>query len=121
MTTEKFGCGEEGRPWIIKAKEGQKINITFTDFNWKLTSRNEAKVNCPVKYGYVVDEASNDIVNLCGGLVRERSLYISKGNKVQILLSKGVLSNVKFLIGYKGIYFQFLFNMHGKNNLWLFK
>ena len=102
ITTEQFGCGEESRPWIIKAEEGQKINITFIDFQWKLTSRNQAKVSCPVRYGYVVDEISNDIVNLCGGLMRERSLYISKGHKVQILLSKSVLNSVKFLIGYKG-------------------
>ena len=107
--TEDFGCGEESKPWIIKAKEGQKINLTFIDFNWELISRDEARVNCPVKYGYVVDEDSNDIVNLCGGLVRERSLYVSKGDKVQILLAKSVLSNVKFLIGYQGICLRYSF------------
>ena len=101
-----MGCGVDNKPWIIKAKEGQKINITFTDFNWKLPSRDEARVNCPVKYGYLVDEKSNDIVNLCGGLVRERNLYISKGNKVQVLLATTALKYVKFLIGYKGWYYS---------------
>ena len=101
-TREHSKCGDESKPWILKAKEGQKINITFTDFNWKLTTIDQAQVNCPVKYGYIVDDVTSDIVNLCGGLVRERSLYISKGNQVQILLAKNVLGSVRFLIGYKG-------------------
>ena len=106
-TTKQLGCGGEDNPWLLTAKEGQKINISFIDFYWKLKSRNEDNFNCHDKYGYMVDEKTNDIVNLCGGLTRERNLYVSKGDRLQILIQRNILDDGNFLIGYKGKVFLF--------------
>ena len=109
-TTKSLKCGEESNPWELKAKPGQKINMTFIDFNWKVRSRSDASENCPVRYGYIVDVETNDIVHLCGDLTRERHLYTSKGHYVQVLIHKDVLDKDNFLIGFKGEYsFFFLF------------
>ena len=102
MTTLATGCGEESKPWILKAKEGQAINVTFIDFNWKHSMFSDSQVRCPIQYGYILDTANNNIVNLCGGLVRERRLHLSEGSTLQILINRDVLNNVRFLIGYEG-------------------
>ena len=102
MTTLATGCGEESKPWILKAKEGQRINITFIDFNWKHTLYSDSTVRCPIQYGYILDITTNNIVNLCGGLVRERSLHLSEGSSLQVLINRDILNDVRFLIGYEG-------------------
>ena len=101
-TTLATGCGEESKPWVLKAKEGQQINITFIDFNWKHNLLSDSQIRCPIQYGYILDNANNNIVNLCGGLVRERRLHLSEGSTLQILINRDVLNNVRFLIGYEG-------------------
>ena len=102
MTTLATGCGEESKPWILKAKEGQQINITFVDFYWEHSMLSDSQVICSVRYGYILDIANNNIVNLCGGLVRERRLHLSEGSSLQILINRDVLNGVRFLIGYEG-------------------
>ena len=101
-TTLKTDCGSEAKPWLLKAKEGQRINITFIDFMWEYNSRSESPIGCPLKYGYILDLANNDIVHLCGGLLRERSIYVSEGSSVQVMIGADVISEVRFLIGYQG-------------------
>ena len=103
--SKKLGCGMESAPWVLEAKEQQKINVTFIDFDWKVKSREESPVRCPVKYGYMIDIITNDVIHICGGLVRERPLFLSEGHTVQIVFDGSIESddNPNFLIKFKGI------------------
>ena len=100
----QLGCGQESTPIVLEAKEQQRINISFIDFNWKVMSRDDSPVRCPINYGHMIDMVTNDIVPLCGGLVRERQLFMSKGHRVQLILSdngQGV-DHSNFLLAFKG-------------------
>ena len=100
--TADNGCGVEAAPWVLKAKEGQKINITFIDFMWKYKTREESPDRCPVQYGNILDVVNNGVVHLCGGLVRSRTIYLSEGSNVQVMIDRTVTQNARFLIGYQG-------------------
>ena len=41
IVTEETGCGGADNPWILRAKPGQRINITMMDFGVSLRERNE--------------------------------------------------------------------------------
>ena len=103
-----LGCGLESTPLILEAKEQQRINVTLIDFNWRVTSRDESPVKCPLKYGYMMDMNTNDVIPLCGGLVRDRPLFLSQGHAVQIVLSTAEQNGPapNFLIMFKGRYLQ---------------
>ena len=100
-----FDCKDSDVPLILEAKELQRINITFVDFNWRVKLRGQSQERCPIKYGHMVDTNTNDIVPLCGGLVRERQLFLSESHRVQLVLARNGQNheNNNFLIKFKGI------------------
>ena len=52
----------------------------------------------------MMDLKTNDVIPLCGGLVRERPLFLSEGHIVQIVLNNNGQNNnnSNFLIKFKG-------------------
>lgn len=93
-------CGLHGSPWIIEALPGQHIDIHIIDFSWKNGS---FELNsCPVNYGYILDMESDDVISICGGSQRRKSLYYSIGHTVQIILERNVLDSSTFMLQFLG-------------------
>ena len=104
-------CGTGFQPWTVEAPVGQKISIGLLDFNSGLTGR-ESKRPCHA-YGSIVDKTSKRNVTLCGdGAHREKELYTSAGNTVDILVNafdqkEGVTNAIQFVLRIEGV-LQFL-------------
>ena len=47
VTSQNYGLGSSRCPWVIKAKPGQKINVTMVDFG--LSGRNKGKYKMYMK------------------------------------------------------------------------
>ena len=95
------GCGQHNTPYVLKAKPGQKINISLTDFSFSNENVIDNSDIC-VSYGYILDSKSDDVITICGNNRRFKHLYSSTGNSVQILLETSSLKN-KFLLQFKGL------------------
>ena len=105
IVSRDTSCGFHKSPWILKSKPGQQIEISLLDFSWDNKSNVDAvgsPGNCMKNYGYIVDIESDDIINICGGTVREKYIYTSRSNSVQIVLDPLSLQNHFYLISYKG-------------------
>jgi len=78
-------CGTQSQPWIVEAPIGQKISISVIAFS----TSNSTQVQQPCnKYGAIVDNAAKQNVTICAaGNQREKKLYLSTGNAVEIILS----------------------------------
>ena len=92
-------CGTHNSPWVLEAKLGQKIKVELQDFSWDPEATNH--IGCGVKYGYILDVGTDDIINICGGTTRENELYTSTGNRLQIVLESNDKQK-RFLLRYKG-------------------
>ena len=102
-TSEESKCGEETTPLNLEGKQGQQINISMLDFNWKPESGGEQSFHhhkCPVRYGYIIDTDDNAVIDLCGGTKREKHVYLSKGSSLQIVITTDV--NTRFMLSYNG-------------------
>ena len=90
-------CGLHKSPWVLQAKKGQQIEVGLIDFSWMNSSD-----NCNSIYGYMLD-TKDDIINICGGGQRQRHLYLSEGNILQISMHESALEQHRFLLSFKGI------------------
>ena len=97
-TSLQTKCGLHDSPWVIQVQKGQQIEIGLTDFSW----RNDTG-NC-VRYGYMLDTQEDDIISICGGGIRKRLLYISRGSTVQVILHESALEQHRFLLSFKGTF-----------------
>ena len=106
VVTEESGCGAENVPWVIEAKPGQRINLTLYDFS--RVDQNGAAITRPsrgcVMYAYVRDETSQERHSLCAGGERERHVFTSLSNQVNVHLVKSHFPEGKrnFMIYYEG-------------------
>ena len=100
IISQQTGCGSTEYPWILEAKQGQKINLTLEYHNWHNV---EDGLLCSVKLGYLFDFVTEDIVNICGSSLRIAHLHLTEGNQVQVLLDRASLKDSYFLIKYEGI------------------
>ena len=100
-------CGLHESPWILEAKPGQQVTIDLIDFTWKnKTSGSNPSYrhsSCDINYGYILDMETDDVINICGGGDREKRVYESSGNRVQIIIEGSVLGSHQFVIKFKGI------------------
>ena len=100
IVTGQTSCGLHQSPYVLEAKEGQQIELILHDFN--INTEYPTK-NCVNNYGYILDNKNDDVINLCGGIVRTRKIHTSAGNIVQILLDKNKIPNNHFLLEFKGM------------------
>ena len=87
-------------PWILEAKDGQKINLTMTNFNWQ--KEDIAEEDCPLQLGYIFDVNSENIVNVCAGNSRLTHLYTTTGSQLHLLLDKAAMQDSHFMIRFEG-------------------
>ena len=95
------GCGSPNSPWIISAQPGQTINISIVDFGAETDSSN--LISCPVVYGYIRERALGINYTICNGRHRERALYSSKTNAVEVAIApRNRRANKNFVLKYVG-------------------
>lgn len=87
ISSSEKRCGFRFQPWSVDAPSGQRILITLLEFS--SSTSDEKQVNPPCfKYGIIVDKVGKTNASICGdGLEREKHLYESAGNSVQIFFS----------------------------------
>ncbi len=87
VITEESGCGSNIAPWRVMAAKGQTIEIHLIDFSvsHRLNKDNSNNVDshCPV-YATIKEEGVTVGQTICGGKGKERHLYTSIGNTVEI-------------------------------------
>ena len=100
MISQRTNCGITEYPWILEAKQGQKVNLTLQYYNWHNEEHDQS--SCSVKLGYLFDLDAEDVVNICGSSSRIVHLHTSQGNQVHVLLDRASLRESYFLIKYEG-------------------
>ena len=83
-------CGRKIQPWVIEAPKGQRVNISLIQFGspsedmgHKMSTGMCDKLN---QFGYVDEKLSRWNVSIClKSQERERGVYISEGNAVEIV------------------------------------
>ena len=94
-TIDSFNC-----PWLIKAQQGQQVDISMVDFN---PSKEQ---NCVI-VGYLFDEDSKQNITICKPRQRDTHLHLSRGKSIKIQIVTDTNLNKRhgmFLINYKGKY-----------------
>lgn len=99
VLTEETGLGSADCPWMIKAKPGQKINITLFDF-----ATNQQEGDTCHAYAILRETEPTRSITVCGSVMRERNVYTSISDSVEIR----VLRN-QFSVN-KGKYFLLKYN-----------
>ena len=80
---------------------GQQINVSLLELGVRGLSRGVDEVLDCNETGYVVDKTARKNVSICGGgEERERNVYLSKSNVLEIVLFAPADSN--FLIAFEG-------------------
>lgn len=115
-------CGSQDKPWLIEVSHGQRINVTLVDFTTRRTrgppptgsassqDLREVDGNACVRYVTVVEKRieekggeGDESFVICGRQGRERHVYTSKSNVIQIQLEASNSNPDYFLINYEGI------------------
>ncbi len=96
---DRTGCGSIAKPWTLQGSQGQRIRISMTDFAWGSNSAGQCTV-----YGYVSEADTGMNHTICGGLAREREIYTSNSNTVQLQIGPmgAGEDNAHFMILYQG-------------------
>jgi len=126
QVTELTGCGTADWPWLIKAGNGQRVNITLHDFSHDaLATRSRGSGaardarTCKV-YATIRDGSGSRSTTICGGRAPVTHVFLSTTNRVEIRLLQPAAANVNskvkpkvttkshearmpyFLLGYEG-------------------
>lgn len=105
--TESTGCGSLTYPWAIEAGGGQRIHLTLFDFNVaSVRPVSYLQPRCPL-YAVVKERlktAETRKFEVCGGLAREKSVYTSQTNRLEIGIAKtdDPIAGPFFLFKYEG-------------------
>lgn len=105
--TESTGCGSLTYPWAIEAGQGQRIHLTLFDFNVaSVRPVSYLQPRCPL-YAVVKERlktAETRKFEVCGGLAREKSVYTSQTNRLEIGIAKtdDPITGPFFLFKYEG-------------------
>ena len=95
-------CGSSKSPWIISANPGQNIHLEIIDFNGE--SASSSFISCGSVYGFILERSLGINYTICGGQRRERTLYTSKTNSIEVhLFTKESRKGANFLIHHTGI------------------
>nr|UCK81582.1 Gal-binding and CUB domains containing receptor 13 [Arenicola marina] len=99
--TSDTACGGLDTPWVMEASPGQRIHVSLVDFGW--TSRESGELQpssqCDV-YGYISERRLGMNNTLCGGRARDRHVYSSASNVIEIQLLQTKGNPATFLLQY---------------------
>ncbi len=105
QVTDDTGCGSIRHPWVIEVSSGQRVKITLIDFSGSEHSPYAQESGSCNAYGYISEANSGINSSICGGLARERELYTSSSNlvQIQITLLEARGNGGQFLLKYDGM------------------
>lgn len=88
--------------WTIKVIPGQRINITLFDFSIALGRQDDSGV-CLV-YAIIKELSDTSEITVCRGMQRQRNVYTSEGNtvEVQVFVDAASAQEGRFLLKYEG-------------------
>ena len=110
-SSSQFECGTKAQPWVLEAPVGQRINVSLLDFTAAILSersrdeQRRSNDDVCLQYGYVVDRSARKNMSICGRKPqRERNIYLSKTNAIEIVLSTLEIGNkYNFLLRLEGL------------------
>ena len=105
LVTQETSCGLHNSPWILTSQPGQLIEMSLLDFAWdnaSIVEDSEASRDCLKNYGYILDIESDGVINICGGSYRNKHLYTSHSNNVQVVFNQQALEKSNFILAYQG-------------------
>ena len=73
-------------PWVIQSQPAQRINLTLVDFGTPETTglpSDGYRPECQ-KYAMIRERSETSDTTVCSGSQRERNIYLSKSNRVEI-------------------------------------
>ena len=92
-------CGSRSHPWHLEAPPGQRINVSLLDFTGLVSASVGRDTTCR-QYGFVLEKSSRKNISICSTTSmdderpqRERAVYTSDTNKVDIVLSGAVANS----------------------------
>lgn len=91
-------CGTKSQPWTVEAPVGQKIIISLFDFSPSDSDQvqGQSKQSCH-NHGVIMDKGSKRNEPICGSAEhRQKELFTSTGNAVEIFLDPGDLQENTF-------------------------
>ena len=105
---KQTGCGSTTSPWLIKALPGQRINLTLLDFGAvqneesPLDSSGQRSMDHCQVYGIIRETLNGKASAICGGIIRERNVYVSEGNELEVrIMTSPAEQGAQFLIKYQ--------------------
>ena len=105
VVTEESGCGTTETPWKVHAKPGQRINFTLLDFATANNTGGELGRGASHCHVYVIlkESAAGRSVTVCGGQERDKQIFTSTSNSVEVRVLTGASSKSRFfLLRYEG-------------------
>lgn len=119
VTTEETGLGSPGCPWRITVRPHQRINLTLIEFNpspptslhpysmdnsYLGQTSSSTVTSCDNKYALISERNKTRTVSVCGGRMRETSVFLSETNVVEVVIPtlKGTSVPGYFLLKYEG-------------------
>ena len=100
QVTELTGCGTADWPWLIKAGDGQRVNITLHDFSHDaLATRSRTSGaasdarTCKV-YATIRDGSGSRSTTICGGRAPVTHVFLSTTSRVEIRLLQPAAANI---------------------------
>lgn len=119
VITEKSSRGSNSCPWTIRVQKGQKINITLYDFTGAtqvfpsggedlgvMEAGGPAGDRYCTVYASIKESSKERRTTLCGGRLREKPVYTSSSNTLDIEIT-GVSTpgqQLYFILKYEGGY-----------------
>ena len=108
ITSQESGWGTSSSvcPWLIEVEPFQRINFTLIDFSISARLKNTEQAfglsSCRPFGGIKDGQSGNSTPEImCGGKERERSIYLSRSNRVEVRFHSN--STEYFLLKYEGI------------------
>ena len=108
-------CGSGDRPWLLEAPSGQRINVSLVDLSGSSSSTSSStqrartvetvtssRSGCTRQFGFIEDKSANRNINICTD--PQPTLYVSRSNQLDIVLTSRQQTSANFLISLKGVH-----------------
>ena len=102
MDIKGTGCGSYYKPYTLMVSKYQKISLTLYDFVSQNANSN-MDINICLEYALIREPDSGYQLSVCSGSERQRVIYVSDGNYVQVgLRAPSMIRNAHFLLYFEG-------------------
>ncbi len=101
--SSELDCHPQSSSWLIEGSAGQRVNLTLMDFGASPSSDDSpSHTSQCIPYGFLLEKTLGVNQTICGGRSRERVLYTSATNSVEVVLLPSRSDRPAFLVKYQG-------------------